>query len=81
MCLSSPKNDFRNTWEKFKNIASLLANMPAVVDEETCIACGACVDSCPVEAITMDEKAKINPDTCTECGACVDDCPVEAISL
>jgi Fe-S-cluster-containing hydrogenase component 2 len=26
----------------------------AVVDEETCGDCGACVDDCPVEAITLD---------------------------
>jgi Fe-S-cluster-containing hydrogenase component 2 len=26
----------------------------AVVDEETCGDCGACVDACPVEAITLD---------------------------
>lgn len=67
--------------KNIKNIVSLLPLMPAVVDEETCIACGACVDTCPVEAITMNEKAKVNPDTCTECGTCVDECPVDAISL
>jgi len=55
--------------------------MSAVVDEETCIACGACVDTCPVDAITMDDKATIDSETCTECGACVDECPVDAISL
>jgi len=61
--------------------SSLLPPMSAVVDEEICISCGACVDACPVDAITMDDKAKVNPDTCTECGACVDECPVDAISL
>ena len=55
--------------------------MPAIVDEDTCIGCGACVDVCSVDAISMNEKAKIDTDTCTECGACVDECPVEAISL
>jgi len=55
--------------------------MPAVVDKDTCISCGVCVDTCPVDAITLDDKAKVDPDTCTECGACVDECPVDAISL
>jgi len=34
-----------------------------------------------VEAISMDEKAKVDPETCVDCGACVDECPVEAISM
>ena len=55
--------------------------MAAKVKEDDCIGCGACVDSCPVDAITMDDKAKVDPDTCTECGACVDECPADAIEL
>jgi len=48
---------------------------------EECIACGACVDVCPVEAITEgDPYYIIDPELCTDCGACVDECPVEAIS-
>jgi NAD-dependent dihydropyrimidine dehydrogenase PreA subunit len=34
-----------------------------------------------MEAITVDDIAKIDPDTCTDCGTCVDECPNEAISL
>ena len=53
----------------------------AVVDAGTCVACEACVGTCPVEAIAMtDGKAKVNPDTCIECGSCVSACPVSAIS-
>ncbi len=48
---------------------------------DECIACGACVDVCPVEAISEgDPYYKIDPELCTDCGACVDECPVEAIS-
>lgn len=55
--------------------------MAAVVDKDKCTACGACVSSCPVEAIKVDEKAEVNKDTCISCGACVPECPVEAIKM
>ena len=53
----------------------------AIVDAGMCVACEACVGTCPVEAISItDGKAKVNPDTCIECGSCVSTCPVSAIS-
>jgi ferredoxin len=53
----------------------------AHVISSKCVACGACVDVCPVEAISAGTPIyKINPDTCIDCGACVDVCPSEAIS-
>ena len=56
--------------------------MAAVVNKDTCSGCGACVDSCPVEAIVMEgELAIISADDCIDCGACVGECPVEAISM
>lgn len=48
-----------------------------ITDE--CIACGACVDECPVEAITEGEDIYvIDPELCTDCGSCADICPVDA---
>ncbi|MBR5134648.1 MAG: 4Fe-4S binding protein [Clostridia bacterium] len=48
---------------------------------EDCIACGACADGCPVNAISEgDGKYEIDADTCIDCGACADGCPVDAIS-
>ena len=56
--------------------------MPAKVDKSICTACGACVDSCPSEAIEMqDGKAVIDVNNCVDCGVCVDECPVESISM
>lgn len=50
------------------------------VNRDKCIGCGACVDMCPVQAITLvDGKASINPDICVSCGSCVGTCPVNAI--
>lgn len=55
--------------------------MPAVIDKEKCDACGTCVEECPVEAITLNDCAKVDADECTECGSCVEVCPNEAITL
>lgn len=55
--------------------------MAAIVDKEKCTGCGTCVDTCPVEAITVEDKAVIDKENCIECGVCVDGCPEEAISL
>ena len=54
-----------------------------VVDEDTCISCGACIKSCPVQAIsfTKDRRARIKPERCIGCGECVTVCPVKAISM
>lgn len=54
--------------------------MVAIVDEEECIGCGNCLESCPVDAITLNDVAKVSDD-CIECGTCVSNCPTDAISL
>ena len=50
------------------------------IDQEACMACTICVDSCPANAIVPNEGGKfsINED-CFDCGACVGTCPVNAI--
>ncbi|KXS42248.1 4Fe-4S binding protein [Methanolobus zinderi] len=57
--------------------------MTAIVDKDLCTGCGACVDSCPVEAISMNDQdlAEVDAEACVDCGDCVEICPVEAISL
>jgi NAD-dependent dihydropyrimidine dehydrogenase PreA subunit len=55
--------------------------MAVSINKEKCTGCGDCVDSCPVEALSIkNEKAVVN-DECIDCGACVDTCPNNAISL
>ena len=49
-----------------------------ITDE--CISCGACVDDCPVDAISEgDDKYVIDADLCIDCGACESACPTGAI--
>ncbi len=60
----------------------------ALLITDECIACDACVDECPNEAISEgDPIYVIDPDRCTECvghydePACVAVCPVDCIKL
>jgi ferredoxin len=51
----------------------------AYVITDACVACGTCIDECPVSAISEgDPYYKIDPDICTECGTCAGVCPVDA---
>lgn len=58
------------------------------ISELKCVGCEACVDACPVQAISIrGGKAVIDQTKCIQCGICVggnfDDytgCPVKAIS-
>ncbi|HQB28270.1 MAG TPA: 4Fe-4S binding protein [Paludibacter sp.] len=52
----------------------------AYVISEDCIACGSCIDECPVDAISEGDIYAIDPELCTDCGACADVCPSDAIS-
>ncbi|UCD13995.1 MAG: 4Fe-4S binding protein [Thermoplasmatales archaeon] len=54
--------------------------MAVEIDKEKCTACGTCEETCPVEAIKVDEKAKVDEENCIDCGTCVDECPEGAIS-
>src|SRR4030043_1257675 len=53
----------------------------AVVDEDRCTACGACVEACPEQAISVDSIVAIDPGRCTGCGECIPQCPNEALTL
>ncbi len=51
----------------------------AYVINDDCIACGTCIDECPVDAITEGDIYLIDSEACTDCGSCADVCPTEAI--
>ena len=50
-------------------------------DVAKCMHCGACVGSCPVNAIFLNEVVLEFNDDCNLCKRCIKVCPVGAIKL
>ncbi len=59
------------------------SNYKCVKDNEACIDCGACVERCPMKAMSLgpDEKVVFDRDKCFGCGLCVTTCPTDALIL
>jgi electron transfer flavoprotein alpha subunit len=52
------------------------------VIRKNCIGCGACVQTCPFDALDLvDGIATVDPNKCTDCGECVAVCPTMALTL
>ncbi|OGP88251.1 MAG: ferredoxin [Deltaproteobacteria bacterium RBG_16_48_10] len=60
--------------------------MRVTVDEETCIGCDLCAETCPEVFEMGDDKARAKMDEVPEelaetCREAAEDCPVEAIQI
>jgi ferredoxin len=54
----------------------------AVVDAESCIGCGACVERCLFGALSVPEDvSSVDLERCVGCGLCATVCPVDAMHL
>jgi len=61
-----------------RNISQEEITMAFVIND-SCLACGACVDACPVGAVKEgDPIYTIDEAECLDCGACAGVCPVGA---
>jgi len=72
-------------WNLFGGAIPLLAPSGYLCEiGEDCNDCGACVDACHFDAISVDEDTEscsVNKDKCMGCGICEDVCLPGAISL
>lgn len=50
------------------------------IDVEQCMHCGACVGTCPRNALFLHDLTVAADDDCNGCGLCVRVCPVAAIA-
>jgi electron transport complex protein RnfB len=54
----------------------------ARLDSSVCTACEACLERCPMGALSMGEEGiALDPDRCIGCGLCVSTCPSGALTL
>ena len=55
----------------------------AVVNRDVCVACGTCVDVCPMEAMQIVQGSFASPleEKCVGCGVCAKECPASAIKV
>jgi uncharacterized protein (DUF362 family)/NAD-dependent dihydropyrimidine dehydrogenase PreA subunit len=68
-----------------KAVQELLDNRAVLqpqVDPELCTRCGACIEQCPVSALSMGhELPQVDADTCITCFCCQEICSEKAIAL
>lgn len=58
------------------------ASVKPKANPDLCTACGACIEHCPVSALTLQETLPVvNADTCIACFCCQEICPEKAMSL
>lgn len=77
-CCATMKGITKKGYDKHRFLNSLFES---IIDQDLCVGCGNCVERCPVDAIILDDSAKVDRDLCLGCGLCASVCAEEAITL
>ena len=67
---------------QIKDIGIIAASRPEITDA-ACIMCGACIDDCPDDAVSIDAAAElpvIDETLCMACGKCIAACPTRTLA-
>lgn len=67
--------------EKLKKQLQKNKNPYPVINEAKCVACGKCVEICPVHAASKDGGIHISHEKCIRCYCCHEVCPKRAIDI
>jgi ferredoxin len=68
--------------QAIQQLLNAKAHVTPEADPELCTACGACIDHCPVSALSMQGIIPIvDADTCIACFCCQEICPEKAMCL
>ncbi len=77
-CCATMKGITKKGYDKHMFLNALFES---IIDQDLCVGCGNCVERCPVDAILLDDTARVDRDLCLGCGLCASDCPEDAIIL
>ncbi len=74
-----------DTSEEYWGVPEGFRGLPEF-DPERCTGCGGCANSCPAEAITVEDQGfrravRVNYGLCVYCATCQEVCPEEAVRL
>lgn len=77
-----PKGAFisRNE-DKYISRIFKMAKEKVQFDEKKCQKCKLCIDTCPAEALSFDQKVIADQSKCIGCKTCVEICPVGAVEV
>lgn len=55
----------------------------ALIDTDSCVACGCCAKVCPLKAIAVFKgiAARVDQERCVGCGKCAKECPASVIVI